>query len=149
MWSCAAVLDSACVAPEPAALAEERKKRQSQQHPSVTAQVSWDSFASIAVWDEEPRHDCVDVELQLHESDLVKTRSAHAITADLVRDECTDAKSAFTMITRSDHALLMCLKVRRSRWCTMHRVVLDNISLCASALNDSFIATTAIVILSS
>lgn len=113
MWARAAILDSAF--PETFATAERDKQTQQKQSksdlPNIRVSVAWDSFASIALWDQVLSLDNVDVELQLNDLDLVKTRSAHEITAGYIRDACGDAKSNFIMIARADHTLLICAKV--------------------------------------
>eukprot|EP00892_Ulva_mutabilis_P010492 jgi/Ulvmu1/7815/UM004_0044.1 len=108
MWSRAAILDSACL--DKIANEERHRKRQIHPKPTITINVTWDHFASIAVWDQDSSQACVDLELQLTDADLVKSQNAHASTSDKIRDVCNDAKSGFVMIARADHAVLMCLK---------------------------------------
>lgn len=78
----------------------------------ITAQVAWDSFASISIWESKGSQASVEADIQLAGLDAVsQTRNQYAETANLIASACTDAKNYFCIVDRGDHALLMCLKV--------------------------------------
>lgn len=78
--------------------------------PNITAHVMWESFASITVWARDCAQSC-DVERQLTDVDVVKSRSLYADTAERIIKTCSEAKYSCALIGRGDHALLMCMKV--------------------------------------